>query len=189
MHCAIFSIFILFNSYSRFQGIYPTPKIKKVRADRNFVWFFRFCSRSGNLGAVWMRFDGFANSFETFLELWWHFLSTRSRRLVSGFWWFLVQHKVESLLILFLLFLTQFRWVETSENFQWSKKLCFSLPKLQRRRQMYTQNAPEMHPKSGAKPEESDEISIGSNFLNFWSWINSWKSEHNISIFLLFSMF
>ena len=43
--CCIFYIFVLFNSYSRFQGIYSTPKIKKVRADWNFVWFVRFCTR------------------------------------------------------------------------------------------------------------------------------------------------
>ena len=66
-------------------------------------------------------------SFGTFLELAWHLQSTRSRRLVNGFRWFLVQNKAESLLVLFLLFPAQFRWVESNENFQWSKKLCFFL--------------------------------------------------------------
>ena len=132
--CCIFIIFILFNSYSRFQGIYSTPKIKKVRADWNFVWFFRFCIRSDNLGAFWVHFDGFANmtkirvfSFETFLELGWHLQSTRSRRLVNGFWCLLMQNEAESLFVFFPLFPTHFCWVENNEHFQWNKKLRFVL--------------------------------------------------------------
>ena len=66
-------------------------------------------------------------SFGSFLELAWHLQTTRSRRLVNRSWWFLVQNEVESLLVLFLLFPTQFCWVESNENFQWSKKLCFFL--------------------------------------------------------------
>ena len=65
--------------------------------------------------------------FEYFLELVWHLQTTRSRRLVNGSWCFLVQNEVESLFVLFLLFPAQFRWVESNENFQWSKKLCFFL--------------------------------------------------------------
>ena len=65
--------------------------------------------------------------FGTFLELAWHLQTTRSRRLVNGSWWFLVQNEVESLRVLFLLFRPQFCWVENNENFQWSKKLCFFL--------------------------------------------------------------
>ena len=61
--------------------------------------------------------------FGTFLELRCHLQSTRSRRLVNEFWWFLVQNKIESLLVLFLLFPVHFRWVEINENVQWNKKL------------------------------------------------------------------
>ena len=68
-------------------------------------------------------------SFGSFLELAWHLQTTRSRRLVNGFWWFLVQNEIESLFVLFLLFPAQLRWVESNENFQWSKKLCFFLDK------------------------------------------------------------
>ena len=66
-------------------------------------------------------------SFGTFLELAQHLQSTRSRRLVNGFWWFWVQNKVESLLVLFLLFPTHFCWVENNKNFLWSKKCCVFL--------------------------------------------------------------
>ena len=62
--------------------------------------------------------------FGTFLELAWYLQTTRSRRLVNGSWWFLVQNEVESLLGFFLLFPKQFCWVESNENFQGSKKLC-----------------------------------------------------------------
>ena len=66
-------------------------------------------------------------SFGTFLELEWHLQSTRSRRLVNGFWWFLMQNKAESLFVFFPLFPTHFCWVENNENFQWNKKLRFVL--------------------------------------------------------------
>ena len=55
--------------------------------------------------------------FGTFLELAWHLQSTRSRRLLNWFWWFLVQNKVESLLVLFLLFPAHVCWGESNENF------------------------------------------------------------------------
>ena len=85
--------------------------------ERNYTWM---CSYN-----VMYRIRVFC--FGTFLELAWHLQTTRSRRLVNGFWWFLMQNEVESLLVLFLLFPAQFRWVERNENFQWSKKLCFFL--------------------------------------------------------------
>ena len=65
--------------------------------------------------------------FGTFLELAWHLQSTRSRRLINSFGWFLVLNKAESLLVLFLLLPTHFCWVENSGNCQGSKKLCFFL--------------------------------------------------------------
>ena len=52
---------------------------------------------------------------------------TRSRRPLNRFWCFLVQNKVESLLVLFLLFQAHFCWDESNENVQWSKKLRFFL--------------------------------------------------------------
>ena len=36
-----------------------------------------------------------------------------------------MQNKIESLLVLFLLFQAHFCWDESNENFQWSKKLRF----------------------------------------------------------------
>ena len=68
--------------------------------------------------------------FGTFLELAWHLQSTRSRRLVNGFWWFLVQNEAESLLVLFLLFPAHFCWVENNKHFQRSQKWCFFLAQL-----------------------------------------------------------
>ncbi len=68
--------------------------------------------------------------FGTFLELARHLQSTRSRRLVNGFWWFLVQNKVESLLVSFLLFPAHFCLAENNKNVQWSKKCWFSLAQL-----------------------------------------------------------
>ena len=59
---------------------------------------------------------------------------TRSRRSLNRFWCFLVQNKVESLLVLFLLFPVHFCWVESTKNFQWSKRLCFfraQIPKVE----------------------------------------------------------
>ena len=51
--------------------------------------------------------------------------TTRSPRLLNGFWWFFVQNKVESLLVLFLLFPAHFYCVENNKTFDWSLKLCF----------------------------------------------------------------
>ena len=65
--------------------------------------------------------------FETFLKSPMQLQSTRSRRLLNGFWSFLVQNKVESLLVLFSLFPAHFCWCESNVNFQWNKKLCFFL--------------------------------------------------------------
>ena len=56
-------------------------------------------------------------SFLIFLELAWHLQSTRSRRLVNGFRWFLMQNEAESLLVLFPLFPAHFCWAENNKNF------------------------------------------------------------------------
>ena len=64
-------------------------------------------------------------SFGTFLELTWHLQSTRSRGLLNEFWCCLVQNKVESLLVLFLLFPAHFYCVENNKHFNRSLKLRF----------------------------------------------------------------
>ena len=63
--------------------------------------------------------------FEAFLKSSMQLQTTRSPRLLNGFRSFLVQKKVESLLVLFLLFPVHFCWAESTKNFQWSKRLCF----------------------------------------------------------------
>ena len=68
--------------------------------------------------------------FGTFLELARHLQSTRSRRLLNGSWWFLVQNEAESLIVLFPLFPTHFCWVENNENVQGSQKCCVFLAQL-----------------------------------------------------------
>ena len=65
--------------------------------------------------------------FEMFLKSSMQLQSTRSRRLLNGFWSFLMQKKVESLLALFLLFPVHFCWCESNENIKWSKMLCVFL--------------------------------------------------------------
>ena len=69
-------------------------------------------------------------SFGTFLGQARHLHSTRSRRLLNGFWWFLAQNEAESLFVLFLLLLAHFCWGESNENCQWSQKLWFFLAQL-----------------------------------------------------------
>ena len=64
-------------------------------------------------------------SFGTFLEPAWHLQSTRSRRLLNGFWCFLVQNEEEILLVLFLSSTVYFCWVGNDENFARSKKTPF----------------------------------------------------------------
>ena len=71
---------------------------------------------------------------EMFLNSYMQLQTTRSPRLLNGFWSFLLQKKVESLLVLFLLFPVHFCWVESTKNFQWSKRLCFfraQIPKVE----------------------------------------------------------
>ena len=63
--------------------------------------------------------------FEMFLKSTMQLQTTRSRRLLNGFWWFLLQNKVEILLVLFLPFPTHFYCVRNTKNFDWSLKLCF----------------------------------------------------------------
>ena len=56
-------------------------------------------------------------SFGTFWELALHLHPTRSRRLVNGFRYFLVQNEAESLLVLFPLFPAHFCWAENNKHF------------------------------------------------------------------------
>ena len=52
--------------------------------------------------------------------------TTRSPRLLNGFWYFFVQNKEEIFLVLFLFSTVHFCWVENDENFERSKKLFFA---------------------------------------------------------------
>ena len=51
--------------------------------------------------------------------------TTRSPRLLNGFWCFLVQNEEEVLLVSFLFSTDHFCWVENNENFDSSKKVRF----------------------------------------------------------------
>ena len=63
--------------------------------------------------------------FDTFLKSPMQLQTTRSPRLLNGFWCFLVQNEEEILLVLFLFSTVHFRWVENDENFERSKTLFF----------------------------------------------------------------
>ena len=63
--------------------------------------------------------------FWSFLETLTQLQTTRSPRLLNGFWCFLVQNEEEILLVLFLFSTVYFCWVENDENPDWSKKVGF----------------------------------------------------------------
>ena len=63
--------------------------------------------------------------FGTFLKPPTQLQTTRSPRLLNGFWCFLVQNEEEVLLVSFLFSTAHFCWVENDENFDSSKKVRF----------------------------------------------------------------
>ena len=63
--------------------------------------------------------------FGTFLKPSTQLQTTRSLRLLNGFWCFLVQNEEEVLLASFLFSTAHFCWIENNENFDSSKKVRF----------------------------------------------------------------
>ena len=61
--------------------------------------------------------------FDTFLKPPMQLQTSRSPRLLNGFWCILVQNEEENLLVLFLYSTVRFCWVENDENFERRKKL------------------------------------------------------------------
>ena len=74
---------------------------------------------------LWCRRDVCVFVFETVLQPPTQLQTTRSPRLLNGFWCFLVQNKEEVLPVSFLFSTDHFCWLENNKNFESSKKVRF----------------------------------------------------------------
>ena len=101
--------------------------IVSLQFEQNCLLNSRFLLHIQKSGAVhaWRR-DLRVAVFSTFLKPACKLQSTRSPRLPNGFWWFFVQNKAETLLVLFLRFVYYFCLLQTGETFKRSLELRFS---------------------------------------------------------------